>query len=117
MTAGTADDKADFGDLREAFTTFGISAAQQQALLQVVAGILLLGNVEFEGDDETTVKNAEVTTFCCFAWILWGVALKQLHCDGHGEQVMAQAADVLGFTTDDLTSAITNKFVLGTASP
>ena len=75
MTAGTADDKADFGDLREAFTTFGISAAQQQSLLQVVAGILLLGNVEFEGDDETTVKNAEVM-FCCLTCTLLGVALK-----------------------------------------
>ena len=50
------DDKEEYATLHAAFGAVGVSAAEVAHVLSLVAGILHLGNVNFEGEDHATVE-------------------------------------------------------------
>eukprot|EP00329_Picozoa_sp_Boothbay-MS584-11_P007461 67795_6 len=56
------DDASDMKDFTEAWTVQGVPDNEVMSVLKIVAGILHLGNVEFEADDEgnSSVTNDEV---------------------------------------------------------
>lgn len=62
LTVDGIDDAQEFAEVREALTTVGIAPEEQHAMFRVLAGILHLGNVEFEDDsqDQARVSNPEV---------------------------------------------------------
>lgn len=59
------DDKANYQVLRNSLSTLGVSQEEQDELFAVVAGILLLGNIEFTGTDQVRLKDlAQLQAVC-----------------------------------------------------
>ncbi|KAJ3091814.1 Unconventional myosin-Ie [Quaeritorhiza haematococci] len=56
------DDASDFQETKEAMTVVGLAAAEQAEIMQLLAAILHLGNLEFEpsAKDRSSVKNKNV---------------------------------------------------------
>lgn len=58
------DDKADYKEVFNAMKTVGFEDITVETIYDVVAGILHLGNIDFDGNDESsTVKNDEGQCF------------------------------------------------------
>jgi len=53
------DDKSDFAAVQNAMTVIGISEEDKWAILQVLAGILHLGNCQFQGDTQAKCSSPE----------------------------------------------------------
>jgi myosin heavy subunit len=54
------DDNKEFEATKHAMKTLGFQAEEQDLILRVCAAILHLGNVEFEGDEESSVKDPAI---------------------------------------------------------
>lgn len=54
------DDRAWFQKTRAGFSTLGFTEAELDQILYALSGILLLGNVRFEGDDAVTIANDDI---------------------------------------------------------
>ena len=52
MTVDHVDDAADFKEVCESLLTVGATQQQLDSMLELIAGILHLGNVEFETDSD-----------------------------------------------------------------
>jgi len=56
----TVDDANDFNDLMSLLNAVGVQPAKQDHILRTVSAILLIGNIDFEGDEEARVVNPDV---------------------------------------------------------
>jgi myosin heavy subunit len=78
------DNDAMFAELMEALNTVGFSESEHEQIWAVLATILHLSNVEFEGGEESTVKQGP-----------------------KGSEALAIAAQLLGVSDDGLAAALT----------
>uniref|UniRef100_A0A6B2L309 Myosin motor domain-containing protein n=1 Tax=Arcella intermedia TaxID=1963864 RepID=A0A6B2L309_9EUKA len=60
LEAPGIDDVEWFNSTKTAFSTLGISQDEQDSIFQVVSSVLLLGNVEFGGEESVTIKNTHI---------------------------------------------------------
>ena len=58
------DDLAETKDFLQSWETLGVPQNEVDSILRTMSGILSLGNIEFEGDDESTVVNDEELERC-----------------------------------------------------
>ncbi|XP_028437293.1 myosin IEb [Perca flavescens] len=66
-TVEDMDDKKEFTDTMAAMSVVGLSAEDQEAVLQLVAGILHLGNINFrEENNYAVVESQDFLAFPCF---------------------------------------------------
>ncbi|KAM8870138.1 myosin IEb [Spinachia spinachia] len=66
-TVEDMNDKKDFADTMEAMSVVGLSAEDQNSVLQLVAGILHLGNISFrEENNYAVVESQDFLAFPCF---------------------------------------------------
>jgi hypothetical protein len=56
----TKDDASDFLDLMSLFNAVSVQPAKQDHILRTISAILLLGNLEFSGDEAAVLDNPEV---------------------------------------------------------
>jgi myosin heavy subunit len=56
----TVDDANDFLDLMSLLNAVGVQPAKQDHILRTVSAILLVGNIDFEGDEEASIVNPDV---------------------------------------------------------
>lgn len=56
------DDAGSYRELTAALTYIGMPAGEQEALFKLLAGLLHLGNVEFEGDEAATIKTSSAAS-------------------------------------------------------
>lgn len=61
LTIDNIDDKAEYEDVLRALETVGAKKEQVDTMLQLLAGIMHLGNVEFEADEH---DNAQIKASC-----------------------------------------------------
>eukprot|EP01125_Pyxidicula_operculata_P003352 TRINITY_DN1399_c1_g1_i3.p1 TRINITY_DN1399_c1_g1~~TRINITY_DN1399_c1_g1_i3.p1 ORF type:complete len:1823 (-),score=494.16 TRINITY_DN1399_c1_g1_i3:200-5668(-) len=59
------NDASDFLELKSAMTTLGISTEEQSQFFSILSGILLLGNVEFYGDERADIVNVDILDYLC----------------------------------------------------
>ena len=58
------DDASDMKDFMQSWETQGVPSAEVDSILRTITGICYLGNIQFEGDDESSVANDEVLEDC-----------------------------------------------------
>lgn len=58
-------------EVREAFTTLAFTDDETDSIYRLLSGILLVGNIEFDGQEKVTVKNDDLLEELVE---LWGVA-------------------------------------------
>lgn len=56
----TVDDANDFLDLMSLLNAVGVQPAKQDHILRTVSAILLVGNIDFDGDEEASIVNPDV---------------------------------------------------------
>mmetsp|Transcript_169194 Transcript_169194/g.543914 ORF Transcript_169194/g.543914 Transcript_169194/m.543914 type:complete len:1311 (+) Transcript_169194:84-4016(+) len=78
------DDKEEFKDLLDAMTKAGFGSEMQKQILQGVAAVLLLGNVEFSGQDKAELN-------------------------GNTQEYLAHASKLLGVREDALAKALSKR--------
>eukprot|EP01125_Pyxidicula_operculata_P000059 TRINITY_DN1008_c0_g1_i1.p1 TRINITY_DN1008_c0_g1~~TRINITY_DN1008_c0_g1_i1.p1 ORF type:complete len:1521 (-),score=561.84 TRINITY_DN1008_c0_g1_i1:153-4715(-) len=86
------DDKVWWQYTEKSFKVLGFSDQEIDELMQVLSGILLLGNVEFEGEDEVNIKDPDLLQDLC-------------KCLGLLEGVMKRALTVREFSAGARGSA------------
>ncbi|KAM3872916.1 myosin IEb [Diretmus argenteus] len=70
-TVEDVNDKKDFSDTMEAMSVVGLSLEEQQSVLQLVAGILHLGNISFREENNYAVVESQ--DFLAFPSFLLGI--------------------------------------------
>eukprot|EP01125_Pyxidicula_operculata_P006863 TRINITY_DN2356_c0_g1_i3.p1 TRINITY_DN2356_c0_g1~~TRINITY_DN2356_c0_g1_i3.p1 ORF type:complete len:1556 (-),score=486.31 TRINITY_DN2356_c0_g1_i3:1298-5965(-) len=65
MNVRGIDDEQDFLLTKKAMTTLGIKEQEQEEYFSVLSGILLLGNVQFEGEERVDVKDLTLIDIIC----------------------------------------------------
>ncbi|CAO1634865.1 unnamed protein product [Sympodiomycopsis kandeliae] len=85
----SSDDNIAMDELRAAMKTLGFKQKHVQAIFTLVSAILMLGNIQFSDHDghDATFESAHVTN----------------------PQILDDAADLLGVSSEDLSQALTNK--------
>lgn len=58
------DDLAEMKDFMQSWETLGVPSNEVDSILRTMSGILALGNIKFEGDDESSVTNDEELEKC-----------------------------------------------------
>lgn len=84
------DDKADYEEVVQAFEVLGFSQEERMNLEQVLAAVLLLGNLAYEEDDHDGDK---------------------CHMTEDGEDLLDHVAELIGVGTSPLRTAMLNKKV------
>ena len=90
IVVDNVDDKADYEEVVKAFEILGFSEEERINLEQVLAAVLLLGNLSYEQDEHDSDK---------------------CHMTSGGEDLLDDIADLIGVSTSPLRTAILNKKV------
>uniref|UniRef100_A0A3B5K5D1 Myosin IEb n=1 Tax=Takifugu rubripes TaxID=31033 RepID=A0A3B5K5D1_TAKRU len=77
-TVEDVDDKKEFCDTMEAMSVVGLTADEQDSVLQLVAGILHLGNISFREENNYAVVESQ--DFLAFPSFLLGISQDGLCC-------------------------------------
>jgi hypothetical protein len=104
------DDFMDFQRLRGALASIGIDKNEQLGLFQLLAGILHLGNIEFEAleGDTRGLFSANLTKFDN---ILGGCTIT-----AKSENSLNKAAELFGLDSIELRMGLTTRFMQPTRS-
>ena len=113
LTIEGVDDAVEYQRTKDCIEALGFSPEDQDQLYRLVAGILHLGNIEFEGEIEATVVDTEPFEYCCELFGLEGTALMKILVkrtmvdpQSRAEIVMDQTPAQAVFARDAIAKAI-----------
>lgn len=115
------DDKGDFNRMCVAMKRIGLDDTEKLDLFRVVAGVLHLGNVDFEETGSSSgaallVQITDKSCFhkACFHTLLW-LSLGGCILKNQSSQTLQYCAELLGLDQDDLRVSLTTRVMLTTA--